>query len=604
MPLNWSLIGADVLCSLELDKIVESVTEKECVAYNDVLTTLIADEARWSEAQLEALRFSSAVMSMMLRPSELSEPYGPMFVMGNERSGIPADFPKEALIALLDWASGLKDPELRARFLDLIWVQGKSFRAAQGAVDAYLKSASRLEHSENWPPCAERIERALRLAASLGKGGHALRDRVLTEIEALTNKHNGEDPLYLTHQLIGLLLEFKRGDARCLAQLAATAAGRAESVGDFWRARDYHQRVAECFAAAGDIDAESAALKCSAEALSLEAESATGQPGRGATAGAVILAQAVNAMRQVPGGKDRAQALQERLLILQAKSLEEMKPISTDFDGADLVERAIASVRGKNFRDAVIELCGMARAPSLEQLRQQVSEQSRIAVLGSIFQSDIVNARGRVVAKVPPLVLGVTDPNDPGLRWRMFQNAALRRSLVVQSLLNPARQEIVAVHHPSRQDVVDLIRHSPWIPPGHGEGIARALIAGFHGEMLVATHMIPSQFEAMVRHVVELAGGNTSMFDPQGLQPERSFKALLETEQALAAFGEAAIFELQDLFVDQLGTNLRNDVAHGLLDDGRLFGWDALYAWWLLLRYCLLTSLYVDSQVSRKDREP
>lgn len=69
MPLNWSLIGADVLCSLELDKIVESVTEKECVAYNDVLTTLIADEARWSEAQLEALRFSSAVMSMMLRPS-------------------------------------------------------------------------------------------------------------------------------------------------------------------------------------------------------------------------------------------------------------------------------------------------------------------------------------------------------------------------------------------------------------------------------------------------------------------------------------------------------------------------------------------------------
>lgn len=54
-------------------------------------------------------------------------------------------------------------------------------------------------------------------------------------------------------------------------------------------------------------------------------------------------------MRQVPGGKDRAQALQERLLILQAKSLEEMKPISTDFDGADLVERAIASVRERTF---------------------------------------------------------------------------------------------------------------------------------------------------------------------------------------------------------------------------------------------------------------
>lgn len=146
------------------------------------------------------------------------------------------------------------------------------------------------------------------------------------------------------------------------------------------------------------------------------------------------------------------------------------------------------------------------------------------------------------------------------------------------------------------RDVLDLIRHSPWIPTGHEEIISRGLVAGFHGDMLVASHLVPPQFEAMVPHVVEMAGGATSMFDPQGLQPEKSLNALLETDEAKEIFGEAGLFELQDLFVDQLGSNLRNEVAHGLIEDENLFATDVLYAWWLLLRYCVLTSARVPAK--------
>lgn len=596
MPLNWDLITVEVMTSLELDRLIESVPKKECMEYSTSLTALIKDEAKWSQQQIEALRFVNAVMTMMLLPDHPSEPYGPMFVMGESRSAIAADFPRETLSGLLDWATALIDPELRARFLDVLWIQTKSFPAAQGAVRAYIDSAKRLEHPEEWPPYVERLERALRLAASLGRGGIDLRNSVLAEIEAATARHRGEDPLYLTYRLIGLLLEFHHGDARQLAQMAITSAERAETAGDFWRARDYHQRAAECFSAAGDGDAQAAALRRSAEALAKEAEVATGESGRGSIAGASILAQAVSAMRQAPGGKPRADELHERMLKLQAKSIEEMKSVSTSIDSSELVKRAIAAVRDKTFRDAVITLCGISHPLLPEQLRKQVEKQAQVALLSSMLHRDIVNSRGRVVAKAPPLTPGVTDPSDPGMRVRMFQNARDRRNLTVQAVLNPVREEIVATHNPSRQDVIDLIRHSPWVPPGHTESITRALVAGFHGDMLVASHLVPPQFEAMVRHVVEIGGGSTSMFDPQGLQPEKSLNALLEADEAQTAFGEAGLFELQDLLVEQLGTNLRNEVAHGLLEDENLFGSEALYAWWLLLRYCVLTSLHVQPQ--------
>lgn len=315
------------------------------------------------------------------------------------------------------------------------------------------------------------------------------------------------------------------------------------------------------------------------------------------------MAQAVNAMRQAPGGKERADELHERLIELQAKSLEQMKPVSTGGDAQELVERAIAMVSARSFREAVTALSEMAHAPSMDGLRVQVRKESRIAVLGSLFSNDIVNSRGRVVAKAPPLAPGVDDPSDDGLRFRMFRNAHLRRSITVQAMLNPARIEIAHAHNPARGDIVDLIRHSPWVPPGHAESIARALVAGFHGDLLIASHLVPPQMEAMVRHVVEIGGGSTSMFDPKGLQPEKSLNALLETPEAKKAFGESGVFELQDLFVDQLGTNLRNEVAHGLRHDSALFDSDALYAWWLLLRYSVLSSRHVENCLEKQARD-
>jgi hypothetical protein len=52
MPIDWDLIAADVMTSLELDSLVETVPQKECMAYGDALSAAVKDEARWTTAQL------------------------------------------------------------------------------------------------------------------------------------------------------------------------------------------------------------------------------------------------------------------------------------------------------------------------------------------------------------------------------------------------------------------------------------------------------------------------------------------------------------------------------------------------------------------------
>jgi hypothetical protein len=400
------------------------------------------------------------------------------------------------------------------------------------------------------------------------------------------------------------LLEFRYGDAREYGLFAAEAAKAAEVAGNFWRAKDYYDLTAECHRLAADPGGEASALRQAAECLVQESEAAQKQPGRGGIAAAAVLSDAVEAMRQAPGGRQRAAELHEKLLAVQKAAMTEMKAVSTELDATELVQQALAAVRGKPLGEAIMALCRMSKPPLIAKLKQEVHDHARVAVFGSLLPNEVVNSRGRVVARAPGLLAGADDPNESGLRWRMFKNARLGRALTVQAVLNPARQEIYFTYAPDRQDLAELIRYSPWIPPGHAESVMRALLAGFQGDMLVAAHLVPPQFETVIRHVVESRGGSTSMLEPGGLQPERPLAVLLETPEALAAFGADEVFELQDLLVDPLGTNLRNEVSHGLLDDSGMFGHDVLYAWWLLLKFCVVTSKLAERKQSAPQVPP
>src|SRR5690606_20534390 len=134
------------------------------------------------------------------------------------------------------------------------------------------------------------------------------------------------------------------------------------------------------------------------------------------------------------------------------------------------------------FPEAILAFCQVSRPESLESLMRQVREDARANPLTSILPVDRMNLRGRVVAKAPRLELEASDPGLPGLRYRMFARAAFHRGLAVRALIEPARKAILQEHAVDRVSILELIQYSPWIPDGHHESIARALVAGFYGD--------------------------------------------------------------------------------------------------------------------------
>ena len=60
---------------------------------------------------------------------------------------------------------------------------------------------------------------------------------------------------------------------------------------------------------------------------------------------------------------------------------------------------------------------------------------------------------------------------------------------------------------------------------------------------------------------------STQTISEDDVQTENSLNALVHTAATVEAFGSDRAFELQALFCDPMGLNLRKDVANGLLDN-------------------------------------
>nr|WP_274521872.1 DUF4209 domain-containing protein [Halorhodospira halochloris] len=110
----------------------------------------------------------------------------------------------------------------------------------------------------------------------------------------------------------------------------------------------------------------------------------------------------------------------------------------------------------------------------------------------------------------------------------------------------------------------------------------------------------------MVRHHLKIAGVKTTSLDKNGIEHEIGLSSLIEIPEVKKIFGEDLAFEFDALLCNSFGPNLRNEIAHGLLDDQSCESIYAIYAWWLGLRLTFNTfwnAIHRESQDSEEGGE-
>ena len=552
--------------------------------------------------------------SMILDPKSINEPFKPFMVIQGKRSAVPEDFAEEDITFFSQIAEKIDDAWLKARIADLVWLlsRPRNHRFALLAIDAYRMIP--LE-SKTWKQGGQQCcERAVNLTLMLGKGAGTRAKEIEAELLDTFLKATSEDS-FLSLNIAELMLQkgFGRGKELDIAKKLEELAMHLDSEAIFFIARAYFELAAKWFLKAGEKASVTRMIVYEAETWVKDAHARISSDNPSNMVAARFFENAIQKYRSVPRAEREHHRLDERIAELYAemssageKSLTEMGVISSgQIDITEIIEASGNAVRGKNAYEALMAFANIYKGCRVSQIREFSQKMLHEHPMQAIISATLMSRDGRVIAKRPGMNLGnsAAEENEEVIWAEMVKHYIMELSLIVQGFIWPALEILHLEHRLREADFISIANLSPFVPQGRDRLFGKALFAGYERDFVVALHTLIPQIENMVRSHLKSRDVKTTVLDSNGIENEIGLSSLMELPETKDVLGEDLTFEFRALFCDAFGPNLRNELAHGLLDNEAFESINAIYAWWLTLKIVFNTFLNSQSVQSEKPTE-
>jgi len=512
--------------------------------------------------------------------------------MSTGRSALPTDFSAEELEILGEFVVQVDEPWLRARLADLVWFQQRPRASAMlfTAVDAYRSVP--LTRKLWLAGAGDGWRRALSLARMAGDGA---RERVQDmEAALLSAFDNADEEPHWKQRIAELIFDTGLAEDRrpAIAESLVEMGKRVGLSGDGFLARDVFALARGFFKRLRD-ETRSADMGVDiAESWVADANTKIGGGTPSNTVAASFLENAIQAFRTVPRRERARLNIDARLHQVQmqlgeagAQAVTEMTAISTPLiDITELVERARTAVSGNEPLAALKAFAVLYLGPNAAKLRREAEASAQRFSLSRLFSTTSLSRDGRVIARQAGGNLGGNEDSEEQLLASMIRDHQTMVALVIQSQMLPAIDILRAEHKFTLQDFVNLAGACPLIPPGREGLVGKGLLAGLNGDFDVALHLLSPQVEHFVRYHLKQAGILTTRVDPAGIENEIGLSSLMDSPGVDDVLSANLAFEIRAMFCNPHGPNLRNDVAHGLVDDEQGNSLPSAYAWWMIFR--------------------
>ena len=561
-------------------------------ALSDAAKTAMEND---EQAKGKVLWLLADACSMMLKPESVSEPYKPIMVMAGKRSALPVDFSESDLEFFGSIVSEIDEPRLQARIADIAWLCGtpRNPDYAIAAIDAYRSIPI---ETDAWvSDGGECWTRSAVIAGLMGNKAVGRLKEIAESARTAFHATKIKDG-YLGKWLADLLVEkqlLMKDEVLPVAEHLESLGTEFATAEELLRARDYLRCAAKLFNKLDEVDRAADALVMLAEAWVAEAEK-----NESGMVSASFYENAIQVYREIPRSMRNSRNVDNRMAALRTqlsesgkRSLDEMGTIKTDeIDISKMVRGAREAVRGKTAVEALKAFTQLSHFNE-NHSRTHAIDTIKSNPLRLIFPATFVSNDGRVIAKSPGLDIGetTTGGNDAVVHREMINYHGLQVGIAIQGSIVPAYEVLLLEHRLTEADLVSVAHASPIVPPGRADLFGKALFAGYDQDFITAIHLLAPQVEHMVRYHLKAAGATTTMLDQQGVEMENSLSSLVDLPEMVSVFGADTEFEIRALFCDPFGPNLRNQVAHGLVDSSACRSNFVVYAWWFCLRLVFMT---------------
>lgn len=537
------------------------------------------------------------MVTVPFSPENPIEPYQLRFIEDDQySSNYPFEFSKDDIQFLASVVTNFRNNFFKARVNDLVWycVKKGNIAHADAAIESYLTSAFSRPLGQWRNHIQKELERGFRLAKRINR----------------TNKIND-----IEKYLLSMLTDTKEKDVNIFFSIASFSerigllnGGKPDAINQIRNIADalfnddsfdlairYYELCSRLYSST-DVSDRVAMLVRSAECYGYHAR----QLAAGTNGQKIVshhwFEEAIAAYRRIENqyrsGYDidrRIEQLRHELRDVGKFIVDFIPATSKPIENADeLIQDAQSQIiQQSSINDAIWMLSLISLTPSLQQLRESDQGAGFFAHFMNSFSR--FSSDGRVIARSAQRTSnGVT--TEPGIFDLDSVSVSVYLELAEVSTscrIIPAVRQLHQSHMLDRMFIYEICSMSDLIPNDSLVLATEAMWLGFEGRCQIAIFLIGPLIENIIRKRLKANGALTSTL--QGVEHENSLKTLLTTDKASEIFNVDVLFELTMIFADSNGPNLRNDTAHGLLNDASVNSWAPIYGWWLFFKIVFLS---------------
>lgn len=540
-----------------------------------------------NEKIANTLRLLSKICSCCLDLSS-KDVFKPLVQSDGKRSFIPSNLTKSETDYLIAIVDNIDLSVLKARVADILWLYTKprNIRHLEIAIQQYL--AISLSKELFQPDIYDFWHRATMLAKSSNKQNELdqIKIKFLQEIDNPTNDWD-------FHQLkiaeIILQTELDKSLFEQLADKLVLVQQQFSPQNDFNVVEQYLNTAIILYKKAGLTDKEIATIHSLAQAQEMHGDFR--QPESNMVANN-FYKMALQIYRNIPSKYRTEYQAEASLSRIENKithsgqtMMNEMQLLEVKKDMSELQKQSIERIQGKqSLFETLLYFSCVSSTKSYQEILEETKDVIRQSVFQHIMPVQAVSLDGRKIDEIPAL----NEHNQDEVVFKTaIKNFSIKIQMAVNGCIIPALNQIQNDWIISKDDLIELCRYSAVVPENRVNLLANALYFGFEMNFPACIHLLAPQVENMVRQLLKKQGISTTTIDAQGIENEIGLSSLLDKEQAKEILGDDLWFELQAVFTSPLNANLRNEVAHGLLDDNSSNSIFSVYAWWLVFKWVI-----------------
>jgi len=287
---------------------------------------------------------------------------------------------------------------------------------------------------------------------------------------------------------------------------------------------------------------------------------------------------------------DRIDEIHQKMNKANLLSLDYMQPINLGkVDLTELTNYSIKEVSDKGFEEALYRFANIYTIKNYNKRYEEAVESTERFSISKLFGATHLANDGRVISKRSGMNFLDKESKDyeDSIFHKMVQNYNLEIELITKALIIPAFQQLLFEHRITKDNLYTLCSTSSIIPLNRTVFWIEGLYFGFENNFIVSTHLLIPQIEHLVRVMMKEKDIKTSTISKDGIETENGLSTLLDNERITEVLDENILFEFKALLTEQIGKNLRNNIAHGLCEVNTLRSIHSIYFWWLCLKLVL-----------------